>query len=186
MAATPPATKTKLSIFDRGLIVLGFVLTTAFTSYFTFVTQDHAAECQAIRNQRLADVDRFRTVASDFEPLVRTYMGDALHGNPTTISKKAVVLNLTQQRAKLQYIVPYLDANGRADAKKFDDAIVNFVVASDRNPTGVQTGPMYQQLEYILVGSQDLIAASNRATGMDSINVTTGRFWKRTLNCAEK
>lgn len=184
MASSPPAT-TKLSIFDRSIIMLGFVLTTAVTTYFSFVSQNHAAECQSIRGQRLSDVDRFRAVAVLFNPLVRDYMGDALKGRDTTKSKKAVVDNLNEQRARLAYVAPYLNSDGQEKAKRLSTAIENFIAAADKNPTGVHVGPMYQELSYIFDNSNDLIAASNRATGMDSINLTTGRFWKRTLNCSD-
>jgi len=166
-------------------MVAGFVLTTLITSYFGFVAQDRSAECQAVRNQRLSDVDRFRSVATEFEPLVDAYMGAALHGKDTTTAKSALLLNLREQRARLAYVAPYLDAKGKESAKRFDEAVVNFVVESDKNPTGVNVGPLYQELDYIFANSQDLIAASNRATGMDSIQIMTGRFWKRTLTCSE-
>lgn len=183
--ATPPPAVAKLSIFDRGFLLLGFVLTTMFTSYFAFVTQDRTAECQSIRTQRLNDVDRFRAVAVLFEPLIRTYMGDALHGRPTEKSKTAVVANLNEQRARLAYVEPYLDAGGKEKAKRLTTAIENFIAESDKDPTGVQVGPLYQELAYIFENSKELIVASNRATGMDNINVSTGRFWKRTLSCSE-
>ncbi|MBD8548530.1 hypothetical protein [Sphingomonas sp. CFBP 8760] len=185
MATTPPPTTSKLSSFDRIIMVGGFVLTTVFTSYFGFVAQDRSAECQAIRTQRLADVERFRTVAADFEPLVDDYMGKALHGHNADASKKAVLLNLRQQRTRLAYVTPYLNIDGKETAKRFDDAVVNFVVEAEKNPTGTKLGPLYQELEYIFDNSQSLITASNRATGMDNIQVTTGRFWKRTLTCSE-
>lgn len=183
--ATPPPAVAKLSIMDRSLLALGFALTTAVTSYFAFVSQDRAAECQSIRTQRLSDVDRFRAVAVQFDPLVRSYMGDALYGRNTEKSKSAVVDNLNEQRSRLAYVEPYLNSEGQEKAKRLTTAIENFITKSDKSPTGVQVGPMYQELAYIFENSKDLIAASNRATGMDNINVTTGRFWKRTLNCSE-
>ena len=185
MISTPPPSTSKLSGFDRTLLVLGFVGTTLVTSYVGFVAQDRTAECQTIRSQRLSDVERFRTVAAEFEPLIAAYMGDALHSRDPSDSKKAVLLNLRQQRAKLAYVVPYLDADGQEKAKRFNTAVVNFVVAADGNPTGVNVGTLYQELSYIFANSQDLIAASNKATGMDSIQIASGRFWKRTLTCSE-
>ncbi|MBB5699994.1 hypothetical protein [Sphingomonas yantingensis] len=180
----PPQTA-KLSGWDRLLMVGGFLATTICTSYFGFVAQDRTAECQSIRTQRLGDVERFRTVAAEFEALVPNYMQAALRGKDTTASRTAVLLNLRQQRAKLAFVVPYLDADGKESARRFDEAVVNFVVEADKNPTGVNVGPLYQELSYIFENSQDLIAASNRATGMDNIQVTTGRFWKRTLTCSD-
>lgn len=181
----PPSTTSRLSALDRALLAAGFALTTLVTSYVGFVAQDRSAECQAIRTQRMNDVDRFRSVATEFEPLVDTYMDAALHGKDTTAAKSAVLLNLRQQRARLAYLEPYLDAKGKESAKRFDEAAVNFVVESDKNPTGIDVGPLYQELNYIFANGQDLIAASNRATGMDSIQITTGRFWRRTLTCSE-
>lgn len=183
--ATPPPVITKLSKFDRFMIALGFILTTCVTSYFAFVSQDRAAECQSIRTQRLGDVDRFRTIAVQFDPLARTYMGNALKGKDTSISKVAVINNLNEQRARLKFVAPYLNADGQEKAKRLSTAIENFIAESDKNPTGVNVGPMYQELSYIFENSEDLIAASNRATGMDNISVSTGRFWRKTLNCAE-
>jgi hypothetical protein len=123
-------------------------------------------------------------VAAEFEPLVSDYMGRALHGQEATAARKAVEANLQQQRAKLAYVKPYLDDNGKASAQRFDDAAIQFILQSRKNPTGVQTGPMYQELEYLFGNSQDLIAASNRATGMENIKLTSGAFWKRTLTCS--
>lgn len=185
MAAAPPPPSTKLAGVDRLLLAAGFVLTTVVTSYVGFVAQDRSAECQTVRTQRIADVERFRTVAAEFEPLVDDYMGRALHGQDATNAQKAVLQNLRQQRAKLAYVTPYFDGNGQEKARRFDAAVVNFIVEAEKNPTGTKLGPLYQELNYIFANSQDLIAASNRATGMDSIKVTTGRFWKRTLTCSE-
>ena len=188
-AAPPPPGKASLAThlggWDRAIIVIGFVLTTAVTSVVAFVTQDRTAECQAIRSQRIADVDRFRSVAVEFEPLVADYMGKALHGGDVTASKKAVLSNLREQRSRLQYVVPYLDASGKVTAKRFDDAAVNFVVEAEKNPTGVAVGPLYKELAYIVGNSQDLVAATNRATGLSNIEITSGKFWRRTINCAE-
>jgi hypothetical protein len=183
--ATSPPTITRLAKFDRLMIGLGFLATTCVTSYLTFVSQDRAAECQSIRAQRIIDVDRFRTIAVQFDPLVRTYMGDALKGRTTSTSKAAVVNNLNEQRSRLAYVEPYLSTDGKEKAKRLSTAIENFIAESDKNPTGVNVGPMYQELSYIFDNSKDLIAASNRATGMDNINVSTGRFWRKTLNCSD-
>jgi hypothetical protein len=183
--ASPPPAIAKLSKIDRGIIALGFLASTGITSYLAFVSQDRAAECQSIRSQRLSDVDRFRTIAVQFDPLVRTYMGDALKGRETKDSRVAVVNNLNEQRARLAFVEPYLDADGREKSKRLSIAIENFIAESDKNPTGVNVGPMYQELSYIFENSTNLIAASNRATGMDTINVSTGRFWKKTLNCSD-
>lgn len=172
----------RLSKTDRLLIGAGFVLTTVVTSYVGFIAQDRAAECQAIRDQRIAEVERFRTVAGEFEPLVSAYMGDALEGNPSVGSKAAVLLNLRQQRARLAYVSPFLDADGKEAAQKFDEAVVNFIVESNEDPTGAQMGPLYQELNYIFASSQDLIDASNRATGVDGRGPS---FWKNLVNCAE-
>ncbi len=183
--ATPPPAIAKLSKFDRSMIVLGFLATTSVTSYLAFVSQDRAAECQSIRSQRLSDVDRFRAVAVLFDPLVRTYMGDALKGRDTSKSKAAVVNNLNEQRSRLAFVESYLDADGREKARRLSEAIENFIAESDKNPTGVKVGPLYQELSYIFENSRDLIAASNRATGMESISVSTGKFWRKTLNCSD-
>ncbi len=180
----PPATA-RLSTLDRVLIAAGFLATTLVTSYVGFVAQDRAAECQAIRSQRLTDVNNFRSVAVEFEPLVSNYMRAALRGQNAEAAKKAVVLNLRNQRSRLDYVIPYLDADGVEAAKRFNTAAVNFVVESDNNPTGVNVGPLYQELNYIFANTQDLIKASNRATGMEAIQVSTGSFWKRTVSCSD-
>lgn len=176
---------TRLGRWDRAIIIGGFVLSTAITSFFAFVTQDRTAECQAIRNQRIADVERYRSVAVEFEPLVADFMGKALRGMDASESKKAVLSNLREQRSRLQYVVPYLDPAGKKTAQRFDDAAVNFVVEADKNPTGVAVGPLYQELSYIVSNSQDLVSATNRATGLSNIELTSGRFWRRTINCSE-
>lgn len=178
----PSQTSSRLSTTDRILIGVGFLLTTIITSYAGFVAQDRAAECQAIRDQRITEVERFRAVATEFEPLVSAYMGDALHAKPTASSKAAVLLNLRQQRARLAYVVPFLDAEGKEAARKFDEAVVNFVVESNNNPVGTDLGPLYQELNYIFSNSQDLIEASNRATGVDGEGVP---FWKSLVDCSE-
>lgn len=131
--ASPPPTTAKLSLFDRLLILFGFLATTSVTSYFAFVSQDRAAECQSIRTQRLSDVDRFRAVAVQFEPLVRTYMGDALHSRDTKASKVAVVANLNEQRARLAFVEPYLSAEDKEKASRFTKAAENFIVEADKS-----------------------------------------------------
>ena len=185
--ATPlqPPTTARLATRDRVLIGLGFLVTTILTSLAGFYTQDRAAECQAIRSQRLTDVNNFRSVAMEFEPLVAAYMGAALRGQNAEAAKKAVVLNLRNQRARLTYVVPYLDADGAVAAKRFETAAINFVVESGKNPTGVNVGPLYQELNYIFANSQDLVDASNRATGMKAGEVSSVRFLKRTISCSD-
>ena len=175
-ATAPPPTATRLAGLDRFLIGIAFLASTVVTASAAFIAQDRTAECQAIRSQRITEVENFRAVASNFEPLVSTYMGDALKGRNVDTSKGAVLLSLRQQRAKLAYVKPHLDEAGRIYAQRFDEAVVNFVVKADDNPTGVNVGPLYQELNYIYLNNQKLIEATNRVTGMDNKSASAGSF----------
>lgn len=168
---------------DRIWIGVGFVLTTILTSSITFMAQDRAAECQAVRNERLSEVREFRAIAVQFEPLVAAYMGQALRGQDAKSAKTAVIANLNSQRSKLAYIEPYLDKDGQLIALQFKKAAENFIVESNRNPTGVNVGPLYQELAHIFADSQDLIAATNRTTGTDDSGASRGLI-DRLTNCA--
>ena len=185
MNTTSSRDAARLSKFDRLILISGFIATTLVTSAIGFVSQDRSAECQLVRSQRVADVERYRSVASDFEPLIRVYFGDLAKDVETASSRRKVVDNLVQQRAKLQYVVPHLDVAGKESARRLDTAITNFILEADKNPDFVEAGQLYQELAYILENNQSLVAATNRATGLAGIDVMTGRFWRRTFNCAE-
>lgn len=175
----------KLSVADRVLLALGFLCTTVITSYVGMVSQDRAAECQAIRTQRQADVQRFRDVAVGFDKPLYDYMRRAVNSGDTTTSRAAVIANLTDQRARLQYVIPYLDKTGVLHAQRMKDAIENFIILANKDPKGVQVAPLYKEYEYMLENGPPLLEATNRATGMESITLTSGRYWWGTLSCAK-
>jgi hypothetical protein len=187
-SSAPPgaSANARLSWWDRGIIILGAIATTLLTSYFNVVTQERTTECNNIRAQRQADVQRFRDAAVGFDKPLNAYMHDAVNSKPTTKSREAVINNLTDQRARLRYVMPYLDEVGQKHAKLTIEAIENFIIIAQKDPKGIQVGPLYQEYEYILENSQPLLEATNRATGMQNVKLNSLRYWFGTLSCSRE
>ena len=104
----------------RGLVILGFLVTTLFTGAVTCAVGFYNTAYQAVRTERTAQVDKFVQAAGEFDPLVRSFVADEKAGVLTPKTRTAVRDNLLKQREALDSVRSVAPASSLIEIDEYE------------------------------------------------------------------
>ncbi|QBX37207.1 hypothetical protein E4M02_02670 [Brevundimonas sp. S30B] len=133
MAAAAPGRDKPAS---KTLVVAGFISATLFTTVagglVTHWVGIRSVQHQAHLSERSAQIERFRTAAEAFDPLVVAFVSEVRDGRLRQSTKDAIKANLLQQRSALESAESLLADQDRDLAVSYVEALVAADAGSKR------------------------------------------------------
>jgi hypothetical protein len=150
----------------RSFLVVGFVLTTLFTSVVTVGGSFLLGHYQAIETDQLQQTNKFIETTRGFDLLMAKFNDDLAHGRNTDADRAAIDQNVLQQHQMLTTVSAYLPRDRQQLADHYGDNLVNIHAQLQRAPSITEAGPLEQEVEYAVRSRQLLNSELQRRAGL--------------------
>ncbi len=166
--AGTPSGADKQSAPTRGLVILGFVATTLFTSAISVGGSYWLWDRQADRAEAISLTSEFRKATQAFDPLFRAHLMNLNSGKDASASREALIRNIQQQHRLLEESMAYIPEPDRAAAKDYAEILVNITSEVEKANDPLSAGHLVQEVSYALEVRRRVIDSQRRELGLPS------------------
>jgi hypothetical protein len=165
---TPPAH----ALASKRLVVIGFILTTIFTSVVGGVVSCAINDHQTTREEKIKEVNSFLGSMDAFEPLMRIHVrnivaaGDTGKSADIEKSKEALLANIQQQHILLRRVEPFVPSDLKFEAQNYADTLVKLSDELNAADSPLTAAPLMQQLNDTVLAKRKLTGALREGVGL--------------------
>jgi len=150
------------------MVAVSFVIATLFTSGVTMCTGLYSADRQAVRNERVAQVNRFIDSTQKFDPLVAQLVAEVRVSAVKPATRAAVKANLLEQRSLADSASGLLTAEDRLLAEQYMDTLARADDGLERATGPLDFQPFAQAAADIAGQRTTLVASLRSGAGLPS------------------